>query len=89
MGNLEGRLKKLESKLYATDERQGAILVKIVPVAGEYQRVSSVENNNIVIRREGEETEDQFFGRAELEIRALTHPKREVIVMIADGDEEN
>jgi hypothetical protein len=86
MGNLEGRLKKLEAKLSATEGRREAIVMTVFPLAGEYQRVRSIDNNNIVILRKEGETEDQFFDRAESEIRALTG--QAVVAMIADGWED-
>jgi hypothetical protein len=88
MGRLDSRIKKLE-QLYGADVRLESILWKIFPVKGEYQQVSSLENKNIIIRRNEGETEDQFFERAESQIRTRTYPKREVIAMIADSEEEN
>lgn len=87
MGSIEGRLKRLEDKLYVADNRD-AVVIKIVPVVGEYQRVSILENNNIAIHRKRGETEDQLFKRAESEIRALTDSKRVIIMMIADDGED-
>jgi hypothetical protein len=86
MGNLDGRIKKLE-RLHGADVRPEAILLRIFPATGECQQVACFNNENIVIRRESEETESQFLDRAESEIRALTGQR--VIVMIADDEAEN
>jgi hypothetical protein len=85
MGNLEGRVKKLE-KLHGADVPPEGILFRIFSATGECQQVRCFNNEKIVIRRESEETESQFLDRAESEIRTLTGQR--VIVMIADDEAE-